>query len=52
MWENTNQNNSNYGHFLWSIIDWIKKWLDKISELWKEFIRPDNCKAGKMYGIS
>ena len=26
-------------------------WSDIITNEWKEFIRPDNCNAGKMYGM-
>ena len=30
---------------------WLEKWSDIIINEWKEFIRPDNCNAGKMYGV-
>ena len=30
---------------------WLEKWSDIIINEWKEFIRPDNCNAGKMYGL-
>ena len=29
----------------------LEKWSDIITTEWKEFIRPDNCNAGKMYGM-
>ena len=28
--------------------NWLEKWSDIITDEWKEFIRPDNCNAGKM----
>ena len=31
--------------------NWLEKWSDIITNEWKEFIRPDNCNAGKMYGM-
>ena len=31
--------------------NWLEKWSDIIITEWKEFIRPDNCNAGKMYGM-
>ena len=31
--------------------NWSEKWSDIITNKWKEFIRPDNCNAGKMYGM-
>ena len=30
---------------------WLEKWSDNITDEWKEFIRPDNCKVGKMYSM-
>ena len=35
--------------FIQKVINWIVKWSDKINEKWKEFVKPGNCKAGKMY---
>ena len=37
--------------FKQKVTDWIEKWSDKIHENWKKFIKPDNCKAIKMYGM-
>ena len=31
--------------------NWLEKWSDIITNEWKELIRPDNCNAGKMYGM-
>ena len=31
--------------------NWLEKWSHIITNIWKEFIRPDNCNAGKMYGM-
>ena len=31
--------------------NWLEKWSDNITNEWKEFIRPDNFNAGKMYGM-
>ena len=31
--------------------NWLEKWLYIITNEWKEFIRSDNCNAGKMYGM-
>ena len=31
--------------------NWLEKWSDNITNEWKEFVRPDNCNAGKMYGM-
>ena len=31
--------------------NWLEKWSDNITNEWKEFVRPDNCNASKMYGI-
>ena len=28
--------------------NWLQKWSDHTTDEWKEFIRPDNCNAGKM----
>ena len=28
---------------------WLEKWSDNITDEWKEFARPDNCNASKMY---
>ena len=28
---------------------WLEKWSDNITDEWKEFVRPDNCNASKMY---
>ena len=36
--------------FKQTVIDWIEKWSDKINKKWKEFVKPGNCKIGKMYG--
>ena len=30
---------------------WLEKWSDITTNEWKEFIRPANCNAGKMYGM-
>ena len=37
--------------FKQKVIDWIKKWSNKINEKLKEFVKSGNCKAGKMYGM-
>ena len=29
----------------------MEKKFGKINENWKEFIKPDNCKVGKIYGM-
>ena len=31
--------------------NWLEKWSYIITNEWKEFIRSDNCNAGKMYGL-
>ena len=31
--------------------NWLEKWSHIIKNVWKEFIRPDNCNAGKMYDM-
>ena len=31
--------------------NWLEKWSDKVNNEWKQFIKPDNCNAGKMYGM-
>ena len=31
--------------------NWLEKWSYIITNEWKEFIRSDNCNAGKMYGM-
>ena len=31
--------------------NWLEKWSDILINEWKEFIRPDNSNAGKMYGM-
>ena len=31
--------------------NWLEKWSDHTTDEWKEFIRPDNCNAGKMYSM-
>ena len=31
--------------------NWLEKWSHNITNEWKEFVRPDNCNAGKMYGM-
>ena len=31
--------------------NWLEKWSNNITDEWKEFIRPDKCNAGKMYGM-
>ena len=31
--------------------NWLEKWSYIITNEWKEFIRPDNCNAGKIYGM-
>ena len=31
--------------------NWLDKWSDKVNNEWKQFIKPDNCNAGKMYGM-
>ena len=31
--------------------NWLEKWSDIIINEWKEFIRPDNSNAGKIYGM-
>ena len=31
--------------------NWLEKWSDNITSEWKEFVRPDNCNAGKMYSM-
>ena len=31
--------------------NWLEKWSDIITNESKEFIRPVNCNAGKMYGM-
>ena len=31
--------------------NWLEKWSDNITDEWKEFVRPANCNAGKMYGM-
>ena len=31
--------------------NWLEKWSHIITNEWKEFIRPDNCNAGKMYDM-
>ena len=31
--------------------NWLERWSDIITNEWKEFIRPDNCNAGKTYGM-
>ena len=37
--------------FIQKVMDWIVKWSEKINKKWKEFVKPGNCKAGKMYGM-
>ena len=37
--------------FKQEVIDWIDMWSNKINENWKEFVKPGNWKAGKMYGM-
>ena len=31
--------------------NWLEKWSDKVNNEWKQFIKPDNCNAVKMYGM-
>ena len=31
--------------------NWLEMWSDNITDKWKEFVRPDNCNADKMYGM-
>ena len=31
--------------------NWLEKWSDNKANEWKEFVRPDNCNASKMYGM-
>ena len=31
--------------------NWLEKWSDNITDEWKEFVRPDNCNASKIYGM-
>ena len=31
--------------------NWLEKLSDNITNEWKEFVRPDNCNAGEMYGM-
>ena len=31
--------------------NWLEEWSDITTNEWKEFIRLDNCNAGKMYGM-
>ena len=31
--------------------NWLEKWSDNIANEWKEFVRPDNCNASKVYGM-
>ena len=31
--------------------NWLEKWSDNITDEWKEFVRPANFNAGKMYGM-
>ena len=38
-------------NFKEEVNNWLEKWLDIITNEWKEFIRPDNYNAGKMYSM-
>ena len=31
--------------------NWLEKWSHIITNEWKEFTKPDNCNAGKMYDM-
>ena len=31
--------------------NWLEKWSHIITDEWKEFTKPDNCNAGKMYSM-
>ena len=31
--------------------NWLEKWSHIITNEWKEFTKPDNCNAGKMYSM-